>query len=130
MSAVRTLTTGTGQATEPSSALVEISNTMVRLYKEVFGRGPTKTRARFSGADTLVVLLENTLTVSERNLVALGEHARVRQERLLLQLAFEDLKRAEVERILMRRPVAWVCGIDPRHDLSTEVCLFEPPQRA
>ena len=118
-------TTSAGQASEASSALVEISNAMVRLYKEAFGRGPTKTRARFSGADTLVVLLEDTLTAAERSLIALGEHGRVRDERLLLHLAFEDLKRSEVERILTRRPVVWVCGIDPLHDLATEVCTFE-----
>ena len=98
---------------------------MVRLYKEAFGRGPTKTRARFSGPDTLVVLLEDTLTVAERSLIALGEHVRVRDERLLLHLALEDLKRSEVERILTRCPVAWICGIDPLHDLATEVCTFE-----
>jgi uncharacterized protein YbcI len=126
VSALRTTTTGTRQASEASSGLVEISNAMVALYKEVFGRGPTKTRARFAGADTLVVLLENTLTVAERNLVALGEHARVCEERLLLQLAFEDLKRSEIERILARRTVAWVCGFDPRHDLATEICTLEP----
>jgi hypothetical protein len=38
--------------------LVEISNSIVRLYKEAFGRGPTKARTMFAGRDTLVVVLE------------------------------------------------------------------------
>ena len=68
------------------SPLLDISNAMVRLYKETFGRGPTKARAHFAGPDTLAVLLEDTLTVAERRLVALGEHERVREHRLFLQL--------------------------------------------
>jgi uncharacterized protein YbcI len=108
------------------SPLLEISNLMVRLYKEAFGRGPTKARARLAGADTLVVLLEDTMTVAERRLVALGEYARVREHRLFLQLAIEDRKRAEVERVLGRRTVASICGIDPQRDLAAEVFTLTP----
>jgi len=56
----------------------------------------------------------------------LGEHARVREQRLFLQLALEDKKRAEVERILKRRGLACVGGTDPRGDLAVEVFLLEP----
>jgi len=108
------------------SPLLDISNSMVRLYKEAFGRGPTKARAHFSGPDTLIVLLENTLTVAERRLVAMGEHERVRTHRLFLQQTFEDLKRAEVERILSRRTIASICGIDPSHDVAAEVFTLAP----
>ena len=62
--------------------MLEISNAMVGLYKEAFGRGPTKARAQFAGPDTLVVILEASLTVAERNLVAMGEHQRLREARL------------------------------------------------
>ena len=82
------------------NALVEIANAIVHVYKQAYGRGPTKARARFMGSDVLVVLLEDNLTVAERNLVALGEFARVREQRLLMEAAFEDQKRAQVERIL------------------------------
>ena len=43
--------------------MLQISNAMVRLYKEAYGRGPTKARALFAGPDTLVVLLEDSMTV-------------------------------------------------------------------
>jgi uncharacterized protein YbcI len=99
---------------------------MVRLYKDAFGRGPTKARARFAGSDTLIVLLEDTMTTAERRLVALGEYARVREDRLFIQLALEDSKRSEVERILVRRTVAWICGIDPRRDLAAEIFTLAP----
>jgi uncharacterized protein YbcI len=112
------------------SPLLDISNAMVRLYKETFGRGPTKARAHFSGPDTLTVLLEDTLTVAERRLVALGELDRVRAQRLFLQLTVEDVKRAEVERILSRRTIAAICGIDPSRDVAAEVFTLEPAVEA
>ena len=99
---------------------------MVHLYKDAFGRGPSKARAQFSGSDTLVVLLEDMMTIAERQLVALGEQARVREQRLFLQLALEDKKRSEVQRILKRRALACVSGTDPDHDLAAEVFLLEP----
>jgi len=45
-----------------ASVLMEISNTMVRLYKEQFGRGPTRARTYWSGPDILTSVLEQTLT--------------------------------------------------------------------
>ena len=36
----------------------ELSNAMVRIYKEQFGRGPTKSHAVFAGPDLLVCTLE------------------------------------------------------------------------
>lgn len=114
------------QAPPTASPLLEIANVMVHLYKDTFGRGPTKARAQLSGSDTLVVLLEDMMTINERQLVALGEHARVREQRLFLQLALDDKKRSEVERILKRRPLASVSGTDPERDLAAEIFLLEP----
>lgn len=107
------------------SPLLEVANAIVHLYKETFGRGPTKARALFSGSDTVVVLLEDMLTVPERQLVALGEHGRVREQRLFLQVALEDLKRSSVERVLRRRVLASVSGADPGRDIAAEVFVLE-----
>ncbi len=108
------------------SPMLEISNAMVGLYKEAFGRGPTKARAQFAGPDTLVVLLESSLTVAERNLVALGEHQRLREARLFFQYALEDQLRAIVEQALGRRTVGFVSGIDTHRDVAMEVFTLEP----
>jgi uncharacterized protein YbcI len=107
------------------SPMLEISNAMVRLYKEAFGRGPTKARAQFAGPDTLVVVLESSLTVAERNLVAMGEHQRLREARLFFQYALEDQFRAIVEQALNRRTVAFVSGIDTHRDVAMEVFTLE-----
>jgi uncharacterized protein YbcI len=108
------------------SPMLEISNAMVRLYKEAFGRGPTKARAQFAGHDTLIVILESSLTVAERNLVAMGEHQRLREARLFFQYALEDQFRAIVEQALGRGTVAFVSGIDAERDVAMEVFTLEP----
>jgi uncharacterized protein YbcI len=108
------------------SPLLEISNALVRLYKDAFGRGPTKARAMFAGPDTLVVILENSMTVAERNLAAMDEHARLREGRLFIQYALEDEFRAIVERALGRRSLAFISGIDTRRDISVEIFTLEP----
>ncbi len=108
------------------SPMLEIPNAMVRLYKEAFGRGPTKARAQFAGPDTLVVILECSLTVAERNLVAMGEHQRLREARLFFQYALEDQFRAIVEQALGRRTLAFVSGIDTQLDVAMEVFTLEP----
>jgi len=113
-------------AVSDRSPMLEISNAMVRLYKGAFGRGPTKARAQFAGPDTLVVLLEASLTVAERNLVAMGEHQRLREARLFFQYALEDQSRTIVEQALGRRTLAFVSGIDTQRDVAVEVFTLEP----
>jgi uncharacterized protein YbcI len=116
----------TAMAVTDRSPMLEISNAMVRLYKEAFGRGPTKARAQFAGPDTLIVILESSLTVAERNLVALGEHQRLREARLFFQYALEDQFRGIVEQALGRRTVAFVSGIDAARDVAMEIFTLEP----
>src|SRR5947199_2672400 len=108
------------------SPMLEISNAMVRLYKEAFGRGPTKARAAFAGPDTLVVVLESSLTVAERNLVAMGEHQRLREARLFFQYALEDQFWQIVEEALGRRTLALISGMGTQRDVAVEVVTLEP----
>jgi uncharacterized protein YbcI len=117
---------GAGPRPVSSSPLLEISNATVRLYKAAFGRGPTHARARFAGSETLVVLLQDTLTVSERRLAALGEHERLRTHRLLLHKVLEDQIRAVVEEILERPTLSLISGIDTHRDVAAEVVLLAP----
>jgi uncharacterized protein YbcI len=119
-----------GGGAEPRSGsrspLLEISNATVRLYKAAFGRGPTHARARFAGSDMLVVVLQETLTVSDRRLAALGEHDRLRAHRLLLHKAVEDEMRAVVEEVLERPTLSLISGLDTHRDVAAEVILLAP----
>jgi len=119
---------GYGAAPRPvsNSPLLEICNATVRLYKAAFGRGPTHARARFAGTETLVVLLQDTMTPSERQLAALGEHERLRAHRLLLHQVVEDEIRSVVERILERPTLSLISGLDTQRDVAAEVILLAP----
>jgi uncharacterized protein YbcI len=111
---------------EAQSVQLAVSNAMVHLYKEHFGRGPTKARTDFAGQDVLICTLENSLTPAERNLAAMGEHQRLRDVRLFFQHATEPDFRATVEQITGRKVRAFVSGIDTEEDVSSEVFYFEP----
>jgi uncharacterized protein YbcI len=109
-----------------NSPLLEICNATVRLYKTAFGRGPTHARARYAGSETLVVLLQDTMTASERRLAQLGEHERLRAHRLLLHQVVEDEIRSMVERILERPTLSLISGLDTHRDVAAEVVLLAP----
>ena len=106
--------------------LAEVSNAMVRLYKELFGRGPTKARSGLSGPDTLVCTLEDTFTPAERKMVEADELQRLRELRMYFQHASEKEFCGAVEQITGRRVRGFVSGIDAKHDIATEVFYLEP----
>jgi len=110
-----------------ASPLLAISNEMVQLYKEQFGRGPTKTRTLWAGPDVLVVVLEDTLTPAERNLVDLGEHHRLRDLRTFFQYSSVREFCEPIERITGRKVRAFISGIDTDADgLSLETFILHP----
>jgi uncharacterized protein YbcI len=110
----------------PQNTLSLISNEMVRLDKDQFGRGPTKTRTNWAGSDVLVVTLEETFTPAERSLQRMGKHQELRDLRLLFQYAEVDEFCEPVERLTGRRVRAFISGIDTDADLATEVFVLHP----
>ena len=110
--------------------LQEVTNAMVRIYKEQFGRGPTKARTNYAGPDTLVSTLENSLTVAEPSMLALDEHQRVREIRLFFQHASERDFVDAVQQITGRKVRAFVSGTDTHRDVSSEVFYLEPVTKA
>jgi uncharacterized protein YbcI len=117
----------TSQAQHEPGLMTAISNEMVRLYKDQFGRGPTKTRTSWAGPDTLITVLEDTLTPAERNLVKLGEHQRLRDVRMFFQYATLTDFCEPVERLTGRKVRSFVSGIDTASDgLATEIFVLHP----
>jgi uncharacterized protein YbcI len=115
---------GDGVATQ--SAASAISSEMVRLYKEQFGRGPTRTRTHWAGPDTIVVTLEQTFTPAENRLRHLGEDKQLRDLRLLFQYAEVDSFCEPVEQITGRKVKAFISGIDTEADLACEIFVLHP----
>jgi uncharacterized protein YbcI len=106
--------------------LSELSNAMVKIYKEQFGRGPTKTVTNYAGPNVLITTLENSLTPAERRMAELGEHQRLRDTRMFFQYATVPEFVNTVERITGRKVRAFVSGIDTEEDVSSEVFYLEP----
>jgi uncharacterized protein YbcI len=109
---------------------LEISNGMVQLYKQVFGRGPTRARTYFAGPDMIVCSLERSFTPAERTMVDMGEHQRLRETRLFFQHAREDDFRETVQRATGRRVRGFLSGTDTQEDISCEVFYLEPSSSA
>ncbi len=108
-----------------TSALMEISNAMVQVYKQLFGRGPTSARTHWAGPDAVVCILEDTLTPAERNLVRLGEHQRLRDIRTFFQYATVREFCEPVEQITGRTVRSFHSSIDTKADgMSVETFVF------
>jgi uncharacterized protein YbcI len=119
---LRTATEAAINGSKPAdSVLATISREMVRIYKEDFGRGPTKASTRFAGHDILVATLEDSLTPAEKRLRELGKGQRLRDTRTLFQHASEGRFVGAVESALNREVRAFVSGIDVENDVATEV---------
>ena len=120
----------TGASTEAerpyTSVLAQITEEMVRLYKEQFGRGPTTARTNFAGPDTILCTLENTFTPAERNLAHMNEHQRLRDTRLFFQYASISEITGVVEQLTGRRIRGFISGIDTTKDIAAEVFYLEP----
>jgi uncharacterized protein YbcI len=121
-------------STEPRSGphhehetLQAIANEMVRLFKDRFGRGPTRARAEWAGRDAITVMLEDTLTPAERTLVEMGEHERLRETRMFFQYASVQEFCEPIERLTGRRVRAFISGIDAAAEgLSVETFVLHP----
>jgi uncharacterized protein YbcI len=121
-----------GQAEQPEveidqrvSNLAEISREMVRVYKEQFGRGPTKARTDFAGPDLVVCTLEDTLTPVEKRMAEMGDHERLRDLRLYFQHATEPQFCEIIERALGRKVRAFISGLDTTKDVAAELFYLE-----
>lgn len=111
------------------SALAELSNAMVALHREHFGRGPGAAKS-FINDEMVVCVLSDIYTAAERTLIAAGQAEHVRRTRTLHQEALEDEYKASVEAI-MRRPVEAflsVVHVDP--DMAVEVFKLAAPASA
>jgi uncharacterized protein YbcI len=111
-----------------TSVLMAVSNAMVQLHKDQFGRGPTKAKTNFAGNDTLVCVLENVLLPAELKLVEMGQQDRVREARMSFQVATEADFVAAVEQIVYRKVRAFASAVDPDRNVVFENFYFEPSE--
>ena len=100
---------------EPRGRLLEgISNAIVALYREGFGRGPTGAKTYLMD-DLVLCVLRDGLTRAERTLRDEGQGELVREMRVKFQDAVEDQMRGMVEELTGRSVVAFLsqATVDP-----------------
>ena len=110
--------------------LAAVSNAVVALHKEQFGRGPTGSRSHFAGPDTLVCILEDALLPAERAMVEMGEAHRVSETRMWLQAATKQRFVETIEQIVGRTVHAFASATDPHKGVVMEIFTFEPRKDA
>lgn len=104
----------------------QLSNALVALHKEQFGRGPTRARTNFAGPDTTVTVFHDALLPAENALVELGEVTRVQESRIFFQEATRDQFIETIERITGRKVISFHSTCDPRAAIVMEIAIFEP----
>jgi uncharacterized protein YbcI len=107
------------------SIAAAISNATVRRTAEYTGRGPTKARTIIRD-DTIVVVLQDTLTKGEQALVAHDRAEKVIELRSEFQAAMSADLQADIEELMGRKVIAFMSAnhIDP--DLAAELFILEP----
>jgi uncharacterized protein YbcI len=105
----------------------EISNAMVGLKKEFYGKGPTKAKT-YLNDNYVFCVLQGGLTRNEETLLAAGHQDLVRQYRLRFQEAMAAPTIEAVERITGRKVLGYHSQIvfDPEHAIEMFV-LDESP---
>jgi uncharacterized protein YbcI len=86
--------------------LAAISNAIVTIHAECYGRGPTKAKT-YAFDNYLMTVLEDLLTTVERTLVDRGEEDLVRRVRVTFQEAVSERFMSEVGAISGREVIAY-----------------------
>ena len=117
----------TGQKTRGEVA-AEISNGIVKLFSEYYGRGPVKAKT-FLMDNYSVTVLEDTLTTAESTLVQANREHMVRDFRLAFQSEMAGRFKGVVELATKRRVLTYQSQLmfDPDHCFELFV-LDGPPE--
>jgi uncharacterized protein YbcI len=102
-----------------------ISAAMVRLYAEVYGHGRT-TASTYINDNVVVCILEDILSSDEQELVEAGSSNEVIDGRVAFQADREDEFSAEVERLTLRRVVAFMSANQTSPGLACEMFFLAP----
>jgi uncharacterized protein YbcI len=106
--------------------LAEITNGIVRLFSEYYGRGPTRAKTYVLEDRYVVTVHRDTMTTVERTLAENGEGELVRRVRLAFQGAMSASFKRVVEEALGRRVEAYHSQILIEPDVGLEFFLLEP----
>ena len=105
--------------------LTAISDGLVALLKEFYGRGPTRAKSYFED-DLVVCLLRGGFTRVEQTLLEGGRGSSVIQQRMDFQDLMRQRFEAVIEEATGRQVIGFMSGNQQDPDLMCEVFILAP----
>ena len=105
--------------------LTAISDGMVALLKEFYGRGPTRAKSYYED-DLVVCLLRGGFTRVEQTLLAGGRGTSVIQQRMEFQELMRQRFEAVIENATGRQVIGFMSGNQQTPDMMCEVFVLAP----
>ena len=105
--------------------LTAVSDGLVALLKEFYGRGPTRAKSYFQD-DLVVCVLRGGFSRVEQTLLEGGRGAAVIQQRMEFQELMRDRFTSVVEQATGRPVIGFMSGNQQHPDLMCEVFILGP----
>jgi uncharacterized protein YbcI len=116
---------GTSTPRTHGDVLTAISDGMVALLKEFYGRGPTRAKSYYED-DLVVCLLRGGFTRVEQTLLAGGRGSSVIQQRMEFQELMRERFTAVIEDATGRHVIGFMSGNQQQPDMMCEVFILAP----
>ena len=105
--------------------LTAVSDGMVALLKEFYGRGPSRAKSYYED-DLVVCLLRGGFTRVEQTLLAGGRGTSVIQQRMEFQELMRERFEAVIEGATGRKVIGFMSGNQQHPDMMCEVFILSP----
>lgn len=116
---------GPESAARTGEQLAAVTNGIVKLFREYYGRGPTKAKSYLLDDRIVVCVLEETMTTVEQTLVANGDGDMVRQVRLTFQEAMADQFKGTVTEAMGRTVQSYHSQLTMDPDIGFEFFVLD-----
>src|SRR3954449_7475954 len=108
------------------SVRLAISNALVTVKKQLYGKGPVKAKT-YLNDNYIFTVLEGGLTKNEETLVAAGEQRLVREYRLRFQESVSETITTAIEDVTKRKVLAYHSQIVFDPDRAFEIFVLDAP---
>ena len=112
-------------ATRHGDVLTAISDGLVGLFKEFYGRGPTRAKSYYQD-DLVVCVLSGGFSPVEQTLLEAGRGAAVISQRMEFQGIMRKRFEAVIEDATGRRVIGFMSGNQQAPDIMCEVFILAP----
>jgi uncharacterized protein YbcI len=113
--------------TSEGAKLAQISDGLVGLHTQYYGKGPTEAKT-YLVDDTVICVLRGGFTTVERTLIDQDRADAVLQIRHTFQSALEGEFRRVVEDALERNVTAYISAVHTNPDIAVELFMLEPSE--